>query len=65
MSGYRLSLSAHPCRVLGNGRNIGGLMTDRIREMIIVTMWVLGIVWVARQAAARVPALAPLGRFLP
>lgn len=40
-------------------------MTDRIREMLVVTLWVLGIVWVARQAAGRVPALAPLARILP
>lgn len=40
-------------------------MNRRVRDMVTVTAWVVGILWVVRWAVARFPALAPLGRVLP
>jgi len=33
--------------------------------MAIVTAWVVGLIWVVRQATQRVAFLAPVARFLP
>lgn len=40
-------------------------MPRKIQEMAVVTAWVVGLIWVMRQAAQRVPVLAPIARFLP
>lgn len=40
-------------------------MPRKIQEMAIVTAWVVGLIWVVRQATQRIPALAPVAKLLP